>query len=85
MATKKSKTSTKSTKAKSTKGGTAEKSVKKSEIEAPKTNTVEETKNASAKKSCFCGFFAKTVCNSCPYNRLSVLDSRCICHLWTWS
>ncbi|MBQ2643714.1 MAG: aquaporin [Candidatus Saccharibacteria bacterium] len=59
MATKKSKTSTKSTKAKSTKGGTAEKSVKKSEIEAPKTNTVEETKNASAKKSCFCGFFAK--------------------------
>ena len=59
MATKKSKTSTKSTKAKSTKGGTAEKSVKKSEIEAPKTNTVEETKNASAKKSCFCGFFAR--------------------------
>lgn len=59
MATKKSKTSTKSTKTKSTKGGTAEKSVKKSEIEAPKTNTVEETKNASAKKSCFCGFFAK--------------------------
>lgn len=59
MATKKSKTSTKSTKAKSTKGGTAEKSVKKSEIEAPKTNTVEETKNANAKKSCFCGFFAK--------------------------
>ena len=59
MATKKSKTSTKSTKAKSTKGGTAEKSVKKSEIEAPKTNTVEETKNANAKKTCFCGFFAK--------------------------
>lgn len=59
MATKKSKTSTKSTKAKSTKGGTAEKSVKKSEIEAPKTNTVEETKNTNAKKSCFCGFFAK--------------------------
>ena len=58
MATKKSKSSTKSTKTKTTKGGTAEKSVKKSEIEAPKTKTVEETKS-SEKKSCFSGFFAK--------------------------
>ena len=60
MATKKSKSSTKSTKAKTTKPKTAEKSVKKSEIEAPKTNTVEETKaTTSAKKSCLSGFFAK--------------------------
>ena len=51
MATKKSKSSAKSTKAKTTKPKTAEKSVKKSEIEAPKTNTVEETKaTTSAKK-----------------------------------
>ena len=55
MATKKSKSSNKSTKAKSTKGGTAEKSVKKSEIEAPKTNTVV----TNSKKSCLSGFFAK--------------------------
>ena len=60
MATKKSKSSAKSTKAKTTKPKTAEKSVKKSEIEAPKTNTVEETKaTTSAKKSCLSGFFAK--------------------------
>ena len=60
MATKKSKSSAKSTKAKTTKPKTAEKSVKKSEIEAPKTNTVEETKiTAGTKKSCLCGFFAK--------------------------
>lgn len=60
MATKKSKSSAKSTKTKTTKGGTAEKSVKKSEIEAPKTKTVEETKTTTtAKKSCFSGFFAK--------------------------
>ena len=55
MATKKSKTSTKSTKPK-----TAAKPAKKPEVEAPKTNTVEETKvTSSAKKSCFSGFFAK--------------------------
>lgn len=60
MATKKSKSSTKSTKAKTTKPKTAEKSVKKSEVEAPKTKTVEETKTTtSTKKSCFSGFFAK--------------------------
>ena len=60
MATKKSKSSAKSIKAKTTKPKTAEKSVKKSEIEAPKTNTVEETKaTTSAKKSCLSGFFAK--------------------------
>ncbi len=56
MATKKSNSSTKSTKTKPTKGATAAKPVKKSEIEAPKTKTVEKTK---AKKSCFAGFFAK--------------------------
>lgn len=60
MATKKSKTSTKSTKTKSTKPKTAAKPAKKPEVEAPKTNTVEETKvTSSAKKSCFSGFFAK--------------------------
>lgn len=58
MATKKSKSSAKSTKTKTTKPKTAEKSVKKSEIEAPKTKTVEETK-VNTKKSCFAGFFAK--------------------------
>ena len=52
MATKKSSTSTKATKAKSTKPKTAAKPVKKSEIEAPKTKVVE-------KKSCLSGFFAK--------------------------
>ena len=62
MATKKSKSSAKSAKTKTTKPKTAEKSVKKSEIEAPKTDTVEETKvttTTSEKKSCFKGFFAK--------------------------
>lgn len=62
MATKKSKSSAKSAKTKTTKPKTAEKSVKKSEIEAPKTNTVEETKittTTSEKKSCLKGFFAK--------------------------
>ena len=58
MATKKSKSSAKSAKTKTTKPKTAEKSVKKSEIEAPKTKTVEETK-VNTKKSCFAGFFAK--------------------------
>ena len=60
MATKKSKASAKSSKAKPTK--TAEKSVKKpeAEIEAPKNNPVEETKSTTTtKKSCFSGFFAK--------------------------
>lgn len=60
MATKKSKSSAKSTKTKTTKSKTAEKSVKKSEVEAPKTKTVEETKvTTGAKKSCLSGFFAK--------------------------
>lgn len=49
MATKKSKSSTKSKKTESTKSKTAESSVKKTEVEAVKTNN----------KSCFCGFFAK--------------------------
>ncbi|MCR5699892.1 MAG: aquaporin [Candidatus Saccharibacteria bacterium] len=48
MATKKSKSSTKSKKTASTKSKTADKVVK--------TNTVEK---AGAQKSCFCGFFAK--------------------------
>ena len=57
MATKKSKTSTKSAKTKSTKKITAAKTAAKSELEAPKTNKVEKitTKN----KSCFSGFFAR--------------------------
>lgn len=60
MATKKSKTSTKSTKTKSTKPKTAAKPAKKPEVEAPKTNTVEETKaTTNTKKSCLSGFFAK--------------------------
>lgn len=63
MATKKSKTSSKSTKAKSTKPKTATKSTVKTEVEAPKTKTVEETKSevitSKKKKSCLCGFFAK--------------------------
>ena len=54
MATKKSKSSSKSTKTSSTKSKTADKSVKKTE--AAKTNTVEKT---GAKKSCLSGFFAK--------------------------
>lgn len=52
MATKKSKTSTKSSGTKSTKKS-AEKTAKKTEIEAPKTKTV------AAGKSCLSGFFAK--------------------------
>ena len=58
MATKKPKTSTKSTKTKSAKTGTTEKSVKKPEIEAPKTKTVEMNKT-SEKKHWLSGFFAK--------------------------
>ena len=58
MTTKKSKSSNKSTKAKSIKGGNAEKSVAKSEVEAPKTTTKVETKS-TAGKSVFSGFFAK--------------------------
>lgn len=50
MATKKSNKSTKSDKTKSTKKGTAAKTVEKTEVEAPKTNT---------NKSCLSGFFAK--------------------------
>ena len=69
MATKKSKSSNKSDKAKSTKPKNAAKSVEKTEFEAPKTKTSEETtikstieKDTSSKKSnqsCFKGFFAK--------------------------
>ena len=55
MATKKSKTASKSTKTSSTKSKTAAKPAVKSEIEAPKTNKVEKT----TKKSCLSGFFAK--------------------------
>ena len=55
MATKKSNKSTKSNKDKSTKPKAAAKTVEKSELEAPKTNTVEKT----TKKSCLSGFFAK--------------------------
>ena len=54
MATKKSKSSNKSTKTSSTKSKAADKSDKKTE--AAKTNTVEK---AGAKKSCLSGFFAK--------------------------
>ena len=56
MATKKSKSSNKSVKTTSTKPKTAAKTVKKSELEAPKTEKVEKT---NAKKSCFKGFFAR--------------------------
>ena len=56
MATKKSKTSTKSTKTTSTKAKTATKTAVKSELEAPKTKTVEKT---TITKSCFSGFFAR--------------------------
>ncbi len=63
MATKKSKTSSKSTKTKSAKPKTATKSTVKTEVEAPKTKTVEETKSevitSKKQKSCLCGFFAK--------------------------
>ena len=58
MATKKSKSSNKSS---STKPKTAEKSAKKTEVEAPKTNTVEEKKDTktTSGKSYLSGFFAK--------------------------
>jgi len=64
MATKKSKSSSKSKKTESTKPKTAEKSAKKTELEAPKTNTVEkktseEKSSTSKSKSCLSGFFAK--------------------------
>lgn len=66
MATKKSKTSNKSTtKTKSTKPKTAAKSVTKSELEAPKTKAAsestkrEEVISSGKKKSCFSGFFAR--------------------------
>ena len=62
MATKKSKTSTKSSaKAKTTKPKTAAKPAVKSEIEAPKTKKVEATSTAKKceGKSCLYGFFAK--------------------------
>lgn len=61
MATKKSKSSTKSNKDKSTKPKTAEKSAKKTELEAPKTNTVEKKseEKSTTGKSCLSGFFAK--------------------------
>ena len=56
MATKKSNKSTKSTKAKSTKPKTAAKTASKTELEAPKTKTVEAKTTG---KSCLSGFFAK--------------------------
>ena len=56
MATKKSNKSTKSTKTKSTKPKTAAKTANKTELEAPKTKTVETKTNG---KSCLSGFFAK--------------------------
>lgn len=63
MATKKSKSSNKSNKTKSTKPKTAEKSVTKSELEAPNKTTTsikrEETVSSSKGKSCFSGFFAR--------------------------
>ncbi len=63
MATKKSKASNKSNKAKSTKPKTAEKSVEKSELEAPKIKsektTREEVVSSGKSKSCFSGFFAR--------------------------
>lgn len=68
MATKKSNSSNKSKKDKSTKSKSAAKTVEKTEIEAPKTSTVDKTstseKTSTAaktnnKKSCLSGFFAK--------------------------
>ena len=59
MATKKSKSSNKPTKAKSTQPKSAAKPAVKSELEAPKTKTVEETKTSTKSKSCLSGFFAK--------------------------
>ncbi len=58
MATKKSKSSNKSNKTKTTKPKTAVKSAAKTELDAPKTKTV-DSKTNSAKKSCFKGFFAR--------------------------
>ena len=55
MATKKSNPSAKSTKTKTTKSKSAAKPVKKSEVVAPKTKTVEKKTN----KTCLAGFFAK--------------------------
>ena len=59
MATKKSKSSNKPAKAKSTQPKSAAKPAVKSELEAPKTKTVEETKTSTKSKSCLSGFFAK--------------------------
>ena len=61
MATKKPKSSTKSTKTKSTKPKTATKTVTKPVSEAVKTKTVEKevTSEQTAKTSCFKGFFSK--------------------------
>lgn len=56
MATKKSNTSKKPTKASTTKPKSAAKTAKKTEIEAPKTKTVEKK---SENKSCLKGFFAR--------------------------
>ncbi|MBQ3320572.1 aquaporin [Candidatus Saccharibacteria bacterium] len=58
MATKKSKTSNKSSKAKTTKPKTATKTAVKTELEAPKTKTVEE-KTTTEKKGIFKGFFSR--------------------------
>ena len=59
MATKKPKTSAKSTKAKTTKPKTAAKTTVKPVSEAPKTKTVEKEEVKAKKKSCLSGFFAK--------------------------
>ena len=61
MATKKSKSSNKSNKDKATKSKTAEKPVKKTEVEAPKAKTVEAktTKSSDQGKSFLSGFFAR--------------------------
>ena len=56
MATKKSKSSSKSTKTTSAKSKSTPKTAAKPELEAPKTNTVEKT---TKNKSCFSGFFAR--------------------------
>ena len=57
MATKKSKSSNKSKKTDSTKSKSVEKPTVTTELDAPKTNTVE--KKSTEKKSCLSGFFAK--------------------------
>ncbi|MBQ6375654.1 aquaporin [Candidatus Saccharibacteria bacterium] len=63
MATKKPKSSTKSTKVKTTKPKTAAKTEEKPVSEAPKTNTVAETTSTTTvtttQKSCFKGFFSR--------------------------